>query len=88
MAAEIKIHLRFNKVTGKKDIIIEYDSEDDALPYEHEERHWELVEELVGKGILDPDEVGQLRVGKAGEEPAAPATDEQAAPEAEAEGSG
>lgn len=86
MAAEIKIHLRFNTVTGKKDIIIEYDSEDDALPYEHEERHWELVEELVGKGILDPDEVGQLRVGKAGEEPAPAAQEEQ--PEGEATGEG
>jgi hypothetical protein len=87
MAAEIKIHLRFNKVSGKKDIIIEYDSEDDALPYEHEERHWELVEELVGKGILDPNDVGQLRVGKAGEEPA-PVAAPDAVPAAEAEGSG
>lgn len=88
MAAEIKIHLRFNKVTGKKDIVIEYDSEDDALPIEHEERHWEIVEELVGKGILDPDEVGQLRVGKAGEEPSAPAEIDQQTPEAEAAGEG
>ncbi|MBH25656.1 MAG: hypothetical protein CMH57_14635 [Myxococcales bacterium] len=64
MSAEIKVHLRYNLETGKKDIVIEYDSEDDALPYEHEQRHRQLVEELVGKGILDSDDVGNVLVGR------------------------
>ena len=64
MAADIKIHLRFNVETGKKDIVIEYDSEDDALPYEHEQRHRQIVEALVGKGVLDADDVGDVKVGR------------------------
>ncbi len=65
---EIRIHLRFNKETGKKDIMIKYEGEDDALPYEHEQRHWAIVEDLIGKGVLDPEEVGQLRVGQTHEQ--------------------
>ncbi len=68
MAAEIKIHLRFNIETGKKDIVIEYDSEDDALPFEHEQRHWEIVEQLIGQGVIDPNDVGNVRVGKVSEQ--------------------
>lgn len=64
MASEIKIHLKYNIETGKKDIVIEYDSEDDALPYEHEKRHRRLVEELVGKGVLDSGDVGNILVGR------------------------
>lgn len=64
MSAEIKIHLRFNVETGKKDIVIEYDSEDDALAWEHEQRHREIVEQLVGAGVLDPDDVGNVKVGR------------------------
>ena len=64
MAAEIKIHLRFNVETGKKDIVVEYDSEDDAMAWEHEQRHRELVEQLVGSGVLDPNDVGNVRVGR------------------------
>ncbi len=64
MAAEIKIHLRYNVESGKKDIIIEYDSEDDALPYEHEARHKEIVEQLLGHGVLAVDEVGQITVAR------------------------
>jgi len=66
--ADIRIQLRYNLETGKKDIIIKYDSEDDALPYEHEQRHWEIVEELIGEGIISPDDVGQIRVGKASDQ--------------------
>jgi hypothetical protein len=64
MAAEIKIHLRFNVETGKKDIVVEYDSEDDALPYEHEQRHREIVELLVGRGVIGADDVGNVLVGR------------------------
>lgn len=62
--SEIKIHLRYNLETGKKDIIIKYESDDDALPYEHEQRHWEIVEQLIGEGVIDPEDVGNVRVGK------------------------
>lgn len=58
--AEIQIHLRYNTETGQKDIMIKYESDGDALPHEHESRHKEIVEELVGKGILNASDVGKV----------------------------
>ncbi|MDX9721738.1 MAG: hypothetical protein RBU37_13390 [Myxococcota bacterium] len=60
--AEITIHMVFNKQSGKKDIHIHYDSDQDALPFEHEKAHREVVEQLLGKGILRPDELGAVKV--------------------------
>lgn len=62
--ADIMIRLVFNRETGKKDIVIDYESDDDALPIEHEKRHRQIVEELLGKGILEPNEVGDVKVGR------------------------
>ena len=55
---------RTNPKTGKRDIYIDYESEDDALPFEHEEDHRDVVEKLLGQGILDPDDIGQVKVGR------------------------
>ena len=60
--AEITIRLIYNLETGKKDIYVDYESEDDALPVEHEKEHRQIVAELLGKGVLEPDEVGELQV--------------------------
>lgn len=60
--ADILVRMRFNIDTGKKDILIDYDSDDDALPIEHEKRHREVVQHLLGKGILQPNEVGEVVV--------------------------
>ena len=62
--ADIKIRLIYNLETGKKDIFIDYESEDDALPIEHEQDHREIVRQLLGSDALDPDEVGQINVGR------------------------
>ena len=62
--ADILIRLRFNLETGKKDIIIDYTSDDDALPIEHEQAHREFIGELLGKGILEPDEMGEVKVNR------------------------
>lgn len=90
MASEIKIHLRFNVRTGKKDLVIEYESDDDALPYEHEQRHREIVETLIGKGLVGADDVGEVLVGRVegqGERaPQQPASTHE--PSAEPQGSG
>jgi hypothetical protein len=87
MSAEIKIHLRFNTETGKKDIVIEYDSEDDAMPYEHEQRHREIVELLIGKGVLKPDDVGNVKVGRVEGEKGG-ASQREETPQDQAEGVG
>lgn len=64
MAEQIIIQLEFDKNTGKKNILIKYDSDDDQLPWEHESRHKEIVEQLIWEGVIDEDDVGQIVVGR------------------------
>ena len=47
--AELTIRLRRDPETGKHDIIIDLESDADALPHEHEQMHREAVEKLIGK---------------------------------------
>jgi len=58
----IRIRLLGNPKTGKKDILIEYESDADRTQLEHERRHREIVELLVGRGVLKEDELGEVRV--------------------------
>lgn len=50
--AEITIRLRRDPETGKNDIIIEMESDMDALPHEHEQMHREAVEKIIGKNNI------------------------------------
>jgi hypothetical protein len=59
---EITIRLRYNVQTGKKDIFVGYESEEDLAGYEHETYHREILQEIFGKGILQSDEAGELVV--------------------------
>ena len=72
--AEMTIRLRNNPETGKKDIIVDLSSDDDALPHEHEQRHRALVQKLVEGGLVQAEELGQIVVEResAASEPAAP----------------
>lgn len=65
---QITIKLQFNLETGRKDILIEYESDEDMLAHEHEKRHKEIVEQLIGKGVLASGEVGEVRVTRVKEE--------------------
>jgi hypothetical protein len=47
--AELTIRLRRDPQTGKQDVVITLRSDEDALPHEHEQRHRELVERVIGK---------------------------------------
>jgi hypothetical protein len=47
--AEITIRLRKDPETGKHDILIDMESDADALPHEHEEQHRLAVEKIIGK---------------------------------------
>lgn len=51
-----------NMNSGKKDIVIEYESDEDAMRHEHEKKHRDIVERLVGEGILQADEAGEVIV--------------------------
>lgn len=71
--AEIIIKLKQNKATGKTDIHIDYESDADALPFEHESDHREIVRELLGEDAFDPS-MGEIIVGR---QPAGPAKTEE-----------
>ena len=59
---EITIRLRYNVQTGKKDIFIGYESEEDMTGYEHEQQHKQIVRDLIRKGVLDSGEAGDIVV--------------------------
>ena len=58
--AEMTIRLRVNPETGKKDIVVDLRSDDDALPQEHEQQHRQLVRKLIAGGVVGENEVGKL----------------------------
>ena len=58
--AEVTIRFRFNRKTGQKDMVISYESEEDALPHEHERDHRALAEQLLGRKL--DDDVGDIVV--------------------------
>ncbi len=45
--AELTLRLRVNPVTGRRELAIDYSSDSDALPFEHEEEHRRLAEKVV-----------------------------------------
>ncbi|NVB40350.1 hypothetical protein G6O69_38450 [Pseudenhygromyxa sp. WMMC2535] len=59
---ELNIHLQIDPATGKKNLIVEYESDSDALPHEHEEEHRALVNALVEGGVVEAEEVGKVVV--------------------------
>ena len=75
---EITIRMQSNLETGKKDVWIDLVSEPDSLPIEHEQDHRQIVEGLLGKGILKEDEVGQVQVRRIAPERERRATEEDA----------
>jgi len=66
------IRLSVDQATGKKNIIISYTSDSDALPIEHEEEHRQLVDKLIEGGALKASEVGTIVIER--EVPAGEAT--------------
>jgi len=60
--AELIIRLEVDPQTRKKNVIISYRSDEDALPVEHEEDHRRLVNGLIEGGALQAAELGQIIV--------------------------
>lgn len=60
----LTLQLRLDPVTKKREVLIGYESDSDALPMEHEDDHKALVQKVVGKananrvqaneGLLEP----------------------------------
>ncbi len=78
---DITIRMQYNLKTGKKDVWIDLMSEPDSLPVEHEQDHRQIVEQLLGKGILQADELGEVAVRRVQPERASQAEEEAAAAE-------
>ncbi|AKF81126.1 hypothetical protein OWM54_03170 [Myxococcus sp. MISCRS1] len=60
--ASLILRLLVNPQTGRKDVVIQYESDSDALPMEHEDEHRRLVDQLIAGGALKASELGQVIV--------------------------
>lgn len=67
--AELLIRLEVDPVTGRKNVVIDYGSDEDALPMEHEEDHRRLVDALIEGGTLRAAELGRIVVRRDGDDP-------------------
>lgn len=86
--AEMTIRLRVNPETGKKDIVIDLRSDEDALPHEHEQQHRRLVDQLIEGGILSEGEVGKVIVERESEGTSTSAPTGESTPQRQAEQEG
>jgi len=66
--AELILRLEIDPLTGKKNLLIDYGSEADALPMEHEEDHRQLVDQLIEGGALNAAELGRIIIRRDGDE--------------------
>jgi len=76
--ADLILRLRVDPVTGKRELVIDYTSDADALPIEHEQAHRELAGRVVEGGLRG----GTLEVTRAAASPVAEPGGAAAAPEA------
>ena len=68
--AEITLKLRHNTRSGQRELVIHFESDDDAMAHEHERDHRALVESMLGlplDTIADTIVVERLAVGAAEE---------------------
>lgn len=77
--AEIYIKLIYNLESGKKDIFIDFESDADALPIEHEEGHRDIVEQLIGQKVVSAEEVGDVVIKRLEPQGKAETSNEQSA---------
>lgn len=65
--ADVTIRFRYNPKTGKRELIIGYESDSDALPHEHERDHRALAEALLGQPL--GDDIENVRVERVSKDP-------------------
>jgi hypothetical protein len=64
--AELVLRIRVDPATGRRELVIDYASDADALPMEHEEEHRRLAGQVVDGGLAS----GKVAVTRASEAPA------------------
>jgi len=72
--ADLILRLRVDPATGKRELVIDYTSDADALPIEHEDAHRQLADRVVDGGLRS----GKVEVTRASEAPAEAAPSEAA----------
>ncbi len=63
---DLILRLRVDPKTGKREVVIDYTSDSDALPIEHEEAHQELANKVLEGGLKS----GKVEVSRESEAPA------------------
>lgn len=58
--AKVTLKLRRNEVTGKQDLSIDLVSDGDALPFEHEEHHQDIVKKVLESSGLNAGDLGDI----------------------------
>ncbi|MEN0066355.1 MAG: hypothetical protein AAGA48_29735 [Myxococcota bacterium] len=66
--AEVTLRLRTDPQTGKKSVVIQYSSDTDALPMEHEADHKRIVDQLIEAGALSEDDRDAIVIERLPEE--------------------
>jgi hypothetical protein len=61
--ADLTLRLRVDPTTGRREIVIDYTSDSDALPIEHEENHRELANRVIDGGLKN----GKVAVSREGD---------------------
>lgn len=64
--ATVILRLEIDPTTKKKNVVIKYESDSDALPMEHEEMHKRLLEQLIAGGALKESELGNIVIEREG----------------------
>ena len=76
---DVILRLRVDPATGKRELVIDYTSDADALPFEHEDAHRQLADKVVEGGLASGKvEVTRETAEPVEEAPAAAATGEAA----------
>lgn len=81
--ANLIIRLVVDPKTQKKNVVISYTSDSDALPQEHEEEHKRLVDKLIAGGALKASELGEVILERESNEDAMEEKKEERQPQAE-----
>ena len=76
---DLILRLRVDPATGKRELVIDYTSDADALPIEHEDAHRQLADRVVDGGLRS----GKVEVSRASEAPVTETPAGEAAPAAQ-----
>lgn len=61
--AEVILRLKHNPKTGQRELVIDYESDADMLPHEHEKDHRAAAEMVLGQSLGNLPDVKVERIG-------------------------